>query len=111
MTTQDIIPTTPKIERIGPGRYLVQSKTRSGVRYTVDLNANRCDCPASVICWHIRCCRIRRIKARRSSRIFVGDCAECGVTDANHYEPVPIGDLTYFAGDELCGSCANNHGI
>ncbi len=111
MTTQEIIPTLPEIERIGPGRYLVQSSTRPGLRHTVDLNANRCTCEASVICQHIRRCRIRRIKARRSARIFVGSCAECGIMDASHYEAVPIGNLTFFAGDELCGSCANIHGI
>jgi hypothetical protein len=43
--------------------------------------------------------------------VLLPSCAECGTQDADYFVRVPPGDLTYFEGDELCPSCAGDHGI
>lgn len=47
-----------------------------------------------------------RKKAELYARCLLGACAGCGTSgfDAD-LSPVEEGDLTYFAGDELCPEC------
>jgi hypothetical protein len=43
--------------------------------------------------------------------VLLPSCAECGTQDADYFVRVPPGDLTYCADDELCSSCAGDHGV
>jgi hypothetical protein len=43
--------------------------------------------------------------------LLLSSCAECGTQDADYFARVPPGHLTYCADDELCPSCAGDHGI
>ena len=43
--------------------------------------------------------------------VLLSSCAECGTQDADYFVRVPPGDLTYCADDELCPSCASDHGV
>ena len=47
----------------------------------------------------------------RFLRVLLPSCAECGTQDADYFVRVPPDDLTYCADDELCVSCAGDHGV
>jgi len=46
----------PRVRRLGPGRYLVESRSTPGVGHQVDVTRNVCSCPAGKrglpTCWH-----------------------------------------------------------
>ncbi len=50
-------------------------------------------------------------RAWRFLAVLLPSCAECGTQDADYFVRVPPGDLTYCAVDELCCSCAGDHGV
>ncbi len=46
----------PRVRRLGPGRYLIESKTQPGVGHQVNVPRHTCSCPAGKRgvsrCWH-----------------------------------------------------------
>lgn len=54
----------------------------------------------------------RRRDAKRMVKLLVGGCAACSASGLEHeLYPVPEDHLTFFGGDELCGECAQHHGL
>jgi hypothetical protein len=99
-----------EIKRVRGAVWSVPSCTRSGV-YLVDLADGICTCadmpPAGEVCKHTTAATIAQAKS--------GVCAGCGrrfrrrelveCVEGNH------DGLTYFDGDSLCPSCADNAGV
>ncbi len=50
-------------------------------------------------------------RVHRFLAVLLSSCAECGTQEADYFVRVPSGDLTYRADDELCCSCASDHGV
>jgi hypothetical protein len=99
-----------QIKHVRGSVWAVPSCTRSGV-YLVDLAGGVCTCgdrpPAGQVCKHTTAATIARAKS--------GVCAGCGLrfrrrelvecVEGNH------DNLTYFDGDLLCPTCADNAGV
>ena len=65
-----------QIRRIDRGVYSVPSQNRAGCVYTVDLNAERCDCADRVrYCKHITAATIARARQNRTPRRIVAAAA------------------------------------
>jgi hypothetical protein len=98
-----------EIKHVRGSVWSVPSCTRSGV-YLVDLADAVCTCadmpPAGEVCKHTTAATIARAKS--------GVCSGCGLRfrgrelvelhEGNH------DNLTYFDGDQLCRTCADNAG-
>ncbi len=52
----------PRVRRLGPGRYLVESKTTPGIGHQADLTRNTCSCTAGK--WGRPACRHRTLAAQ-----------------------------------------------
>ncbi len=99
-----------EIKHVRGSVWSVPSCSREGV-YLVDLRAGICTCadmpPAGEACKHETAATIVRAKT--------GVCAGCG-RRFRHRELVALDegnhdDLTYFDGDLLCRTCADNAGV
>jgi hypothetical protein len=99
-----------EIKHVRGSVWAVPSCTRAGV-YLVDLRAGVCTCPdmppAGEVCKHTSAATIAHAKS--------GVCSGCGLrfrrrelvecVEGNH------DGLTYFHGDLLCRTCADNAGV
>ena len=91
------------IEYHGNGIYVVPSATHENVSYTVNLNTEYCNCPATVMCWHVRVCKIRHAKARQEVNELMRDkttetpaAPEYPMLDSEHGAPDWTGMLDYY---------------
>jgi hypothetical protein len=97
-----------EIKHVRGSVWSVPSCTRSGV-YLVDLADGVCTCadmpPASEVCKHTTAATIARAKS--------GVCAACGLRFRRRelVEVLEEDHLSYFDGDLLCRTCADNAGV
>ncbi len=96
-----------EIEHIKGRTWAVPSCSGEGI-YLVDLRAETCGCPdfehREENCKHIYAAAIASAKS--------GSCAACS-KKVRRWALHQVGpeNLTFFEGDELCGSCAVAHGV
>jgi hypothetical protein len=117
-------PVKIRVHADGSRSYRVRSGSKLCRSYAVDPAAWRCDCPdhrrRRAACKHALACWVLE-RAYRPSLGSLGseggesECSGCGghfagrdlveVTEDNHEK------LTYFDGDRLCRTCADNAGV
>ncbi len=96
-----------EIEHVKGWTWLVPSIS-SSILYAVDLKAEVCECrdfeQTGLPCAHVYAARIARAKS--------GQCVACG-RKVRYRDLHEVGDdnLTFFAGDRVCETCAMGHGV
>jgi hypothetical protein len=97
-----------EIKHVRRSVWSVPSCTRSGV-YLVDLADGICTCPdmppAGEVCKHATAATVARAKT--------AECAGCGGRSRRRdmVEVLEEDHLTFFEGDQLCRTCADNAGV